>query len=48
MKTMSHDKKFKEGKRVFIVPTDIGNATIHHDLSAELLKEIVESLMRED
>lgn len=47
MSAMMHDKKFKDGKMVFIVPTAIGKVEINKDVSAELVREIVEELKRE-
>ena len=48
MAAMMHDKKFKEGKMVFIVPTDIGKVEIKSDVPAALVREIVEQLKREE
>ncbi|MBP1155267.1 MULTISPECIES: 3-dehydroquinate synthase [unclassified Paenibacillus] len=48
MKAMMHDKKFKEGKMVFIVPTDIGKVEINKNVSADLVRDIVDQLKRED
>jgi 3-dehydroquinate synthase len=44
---MMHDKKFQDGKMVFIVPTEIGKVVIRNDVSAEWVREIVEQLKRE-
>lgn len=46
VETMLHDKKFKAGKIVYIVPTDIGQAVIRNDLTIDLIREIVQSLKR--
>lgn len=48
MSAMMHDKKFKEGKMVFIVPTAIGKVEINKNVSSDIVKEIVEELKRED
>jgi 3-dehydroquinate synthase len=48
MSAMMHDKKFKEGKMVFIIPTAIGKVEIRKDVSAEWVREVVEQLKRED
>lgn len=48
MNAMMHDKKFKEGKMVFVVPTDIGKVEINKNVSAEWIREIVDELKRED
>lgn len=48
MAAMMHDKKFKEGRMVFVVPTAIGAAEIRDDIPAELVREIVEELKREE
>jgi 3-dehydroquinate synthase len=47
MAAMMHDKKFQDGKMVFIVPTDIGKVVIRNDVSADGVREIVEELKRE-
>ncbi|MBD2845159.1 3-dehydroquinate synthase [Paenibacillus sp. IB182496] len=47
MKAMQHDKKFKEGRMVFIVPTAIGRVEIRQDLSAALVRETVDRLKEE-
>jgi len=44
MKAMSHDKKFSEGKMVFVVPTAIGRVEIRGDVPVEWVKEIVAQL----
>ncbi|WP_248930852.1 3-dehydroquinate synthase [Paenibacillus hamazuiensis] len=48
MNAMMHDKKFKEGKMVFIVPQAIGKVEIRKDVSADWVRDIVEQLKRED
>lgn len=45
MEAMSHDKKFREGQIVFVVPTEIGKVEIRRDLSIETIKDVVESLI---
>ncbi|MEK3881448.1 3-dehydroquinate synthase [Paenibacillus sp. PL2-23] len=47
MAAMMHDKKFKEGKMVFVVPTAIGKVEIKSDVSVEWVREIVEQLKLE-
>lgn len=47
MEAMMHDKKFKEGRMVFIIPVDIGKVEIKKDISAEWVREIVKDLMQE-
>jgi 3-dehydroquinate synthase len=47
MSAMMHDKKFKEGKMVFVVPTDIGKVEINKNVSADLVREVVEQLKQE-
>ncbi|TJY44343.1 3-dehydroquinate synthase [Cohnella pontilimi] len=44
MKAMMHDKKFKEGQMVFIVPTSIGSVEIRQDVPSDWVREIVEQL----
>lgn len=44
MEAMMHDKKFKEGRMVFVVPTAIGKVEIRDDIHAEVVREIVEGL----
>ncbi|SDC40621.1 3-dehydroquinate synthase [Paenibacillus sp. UNCCL117] len=48
MSAMMHDKKFKEGRMVYIVPTEIGRVEINKNVSAELVRDIVERLKQED
>jgi 3-dehydroquinate synthase len=48
MEAMMHDKKFKEGKMVFIVPRDIGKVEINQNVSAQAVREVLEQLKRED
>jgi 3-dehydroquinate synthase len=47
MEAMMHDKKFKEGSMVFVVPVEIGKVDIVKDVSAEWVREIVEQLKQE-
>lgn len=44
MSAMMRDKKFKEGKMVFIIPTEIGKVEINGDVPAAWVREIVERL----
>jgi 3-dehydroquinate synthase len=44
MEAMLHDKKFREGKMVFVVPTDIGSVEIRGDVPSEWVREIVDGL----
>ncbi|WP_314585412.1 3-dehydroquinate synthase [Paenibacillus terrigena] len=47
MDAMMHDKKFKEGSMVFVVPTAIGQVEIMKDISAELVRQVVIELKEE-
>ncbi|WP_035157168.1 3-dehydroquinate synthase [Cohnella thermotolerans] len=47
MEAMQHDKKFKEGRMVFIVPKRIGEVEIRNDVPAEWVRGIVEQLKEE-
>ncbi|KIL41552.1 3-dehydroquinate synthase [Gordoniibacillus kamchatkensis] len=47
MTAMSHDKKFKEGRMVYIVPTAIGRVEINKSVQAELVRDIVNELKEE-
>ncbi|QAY66159.1 3-dehydroquinate synthase [Paenibacillus protaetiae] len=47
MDAMSHDKKFKESKMVFVVPVAIGKVEIKSDVPVEWVREIVEELKQE-
>ncbi|TCZ81210.1 3-dehydroquinate synthase [Paenibacillus albiflavus] len=47
MEAMSHDKKFKEGKMVFVIPTAIGKVEINRNVPAEWVRETVEQLKGE-
>jgi 3-dehydroquinate synthase len=44
MSAMLHDKKFTEGKMVFVVPTAIGSVEIRSDVSSEWVQDIVDGL----
>ncbi|GIP37465.1 3-dehydroquinate synthase [Paenibacillus sp. J31TS4] len=48
MSALMHDKKFKEGRAVFIVPTAIGAVEINKEIPVEWVREIVEELKREE
>ena len=48
MSAMGHDKKFKEGTMIFVLPTAIGAVEIRKGIPADWVKEIVEQLKRED
>ncbi|ANE47967.1 3-dehydroquinate synthase [Paenibacillus swuensis] len=47
MSAMMHDKKFKEGTMVFILPKAIGKVEIHKDVPISLVKETVDFLKQE-
>jgi len=47
MEAMSHDKKFKEGRMVYVVPTGIGSVEINKNMPTELIRGIVEQLKKE-
>lgn len=47
MKAMQHDKKFREGQMVFVVPTAVGSVEIRHDVPSAWVREIVEQLREE-
>lgn len=47
MSAMMHDKKFSEGKMVFIVPIEIGKVEINKNVSAAWVREVVEQLKQE-
>lgn len=47
MSAMMHDKKFREGKIVYIVPTGIGRVEIRTDMTASMIREVVEQLKEE-
>ncbi len=47
MSAMMHDKKFKEGTMVYIIPTEIGKVEIRKDVTVEQVREIVELLKGE-
>ncbi|RED60439.1 3-dehydroquinate synthase [Cohnella lupini] len=44
MSAMLHDKKFSEGKMVFVVPTAIGSVEIRNDVPSSWVREIVDGL----
>ncbi|NQX59018.1 3-dehydroquinate synthase [Paenibacillus qinlingensis] len=47
MSAMMHDKKFKEGTMVYIVPTEIGKVEIRKDVTSQQVREIVDLLKGE-
>lgn len=47
MAAMMHDKKFKEGNMVFVVPKSIGEVEIRNDVPAQWVRDIVEELKEE-
>ena len=44
---MMHDKKFKEGTTLFVVPVAIGKVEIRSDVPVQWVREIVEELKAE-
>jgi len=44
MSAMLHDKKFSEGKMVFVIPTAIGSVEIRNDVPSSWVREIVDEL----
>lgn len=48
MEAMMHDKKFKEGTMVFIIPTTIGHVEINRQISPDWVKETLEQLKGEE
>ena len=48
MEAMGHDKKFREGRMVYIVPKAIGEVYIDRNMSAERVRRIVEELKEEE
>ncbi len=48
MSAMMHDKKFKEGKMVFVVSPEIGRVEIRSDIQSEWVRDIVNELKQED
>jgi 3-dehydroquinate synthase len=47
MAAMSHDKKFEEGKIVYIVPTAVGRVEINKNVSPDWVRQTVEELKGE-
>ncbi|MEX1030578.1 MAG: 3-dehydroquinate synthase [Paenibacillaceae bacterium] len=47
MSAMMHDKKFKEGQMVFVLPTAIGAVQIRKGIQADMVREVVNELKRE-
>lgn len=47
MSAMMHDKKFKDGKMVFVVPVAIGKVEIRNDIEATWIRDIIEELKQE-
>ncbi|MFC7682024.1 3-dehydroquinate synthase [Paenibacillus sp. GCM10028914] len=48
MDAMQHDKKFTEGRMVFIVPDEIGKVSIVKDVPVEAVRSVVEKLKEEE
>ncbi|MNU11366.1 3-dehydroquinate synthase [compost metagenome] len=44
MSAMQHDKKFRDGKMVYIVPTAIGKVRIDSSVSADMVRAVVDEL----
>ncbi|MCI3920291.1 3-dehydroquinate synthase [Paenibacillus sp. TRM 82003] len=44
MEAMMHDKKFRGGEMVFVLPTAVGEVVIRKGIPAALVREVVESL----
>ncbi|WP_211745559.1 3-dehydroquinate synthase [Paenibacillus sp. Marseille-Q4541] len=47
LSAMMHDKKFREGHMVFIIPTAIGEVTIAKDVRVEDVRQVLEELKME-
>jgi 3-dehydroquinate synthase len=47
MSAMMHDKKFKEGTMVYIIPTEIGKVEIRKDVTSQQVRKIVDLLKGE-
>jgi 3-dehydroquinate synthase len=47
MNAMMHDKKFKEGTMVYIIPTEIGKVEIRKDVTADQVRGVVDQLKGE-
>ncbi|NEW06073.1 3-dehydroquinate synthase [Paenibacillus sp. SYP-B3998] len=47
MKAMMHDKKFKEGTMVFVIPMEIGKVEIRKDTTVDQVRQIVDLLKGE-
>ncbi|GAB2692354.1 3-dehydroquinate synthase [Paenibacillus thermoaerophilus] len=47
MRTMMYDKKFKDGRTVFVLPEAIGRVEIVRDVPVAWVEEVVEELKRE-
>lgn len=48
MEAMMHDKKFTDGKMVFIIPVAVGKVEINKQVSADLVRKVVEELKGEE
>lgn len=48
IEAMMHDKKFKHGETVFVIPTDIGKVEIRSGISIDLVKQILQELEQEE
>jgi 3-dehydroquinate synthase len=47
MGVMMHDKKFKEGSMVFIVPVDIGTVEINSAINSQTVRAVLEAMKGE-
>lgn len=48
IEAMMHDKKFKHGETVFVIPVEIGKVEIRSGISIELVKQVLEELKQEE
>jgi 3-dehydroquinate synthase len=48
MSAMMHDKKFQEGRMVYVVPTAIGKVEINKNVQTAWVRDIVNELKEED
>lgn len=47
MNVMMHDKKFREGQMVFIVPTEIGKVEINKQIASQSVRDVLEAMKGE-
>jgi 3-dehydroquinate synthase len=48
MSAMMHDKKFREGTMLFIIPTSLGQVELNRNISVDAVREVIQQLQVEE